>query len=86
MLPRTEHLINGRNSNEDNMGGDKGESAEPTRRSNPDRRGHGHNPRYDSSDESFDDDAYNARLLPEDYKELPVNVERRQIEDLQKVE
>ena len=76
----------GRNSNEDNMGGDKGESAEPTRRSNPDRRGRGHNPRYDSSDEGFDDDAYSARLLPEDYKELPVDVERRQIEDLQKVE
>ena len=84
-VPKKRTSNDGRNSTQDNRGGDKGESAQPTRRSNPDRRGHGHNVRYNSSDEGFND-TYILRLLPEDYKELPANVERRQIEDLQKVE
>ena len=75
----------GTNSTEDNTGGNEGESSEPIRRTNPDRWGHGHNLRYDSNDEGFDD-SYIERIFPEDYTEVPENVERRQIEDLQKVE
>ena len=75
----------GTNSTKDNTGGNEGESSAPISRTNPDRRGHGHNPRYDSNDEGFDD-SYIERIFPEDYTEVPENVERRQIEDLQKVE
>ena len=64
---------------------EKKEKVRSHKENKPDRWGHGHNPRYDSNDEGFDD-SYIERIFPEDYTEVPENVERRQIEDLQKVE
>ena len=52
----------------------------------PDCHGHGRNPRYDSDDANFDD-SYMEHIDPEeDYWNVPMDVEKRQINELQRVE
>ena len=63
-----------------------GQNEEEGRRTMPDRRGRGRNPRYDSDDANFDD-SYMEHIDPEeDYQNVSMDVEKRQINELQRVE
>ena len=61
-----------------------GQNEEEGRRTMPDCCGHGKNPRYDSDNANFDD-SYMEHIDPEeDYQNVPIDVEKRQINELQK--
>ena len=50
------------------------------------RRGRGRNPKYDSDDAMFGDNCMEKIDADEDYRNVPLEVERRQIDELQRVE
>ena len=50
------------------------------------RHGHGRNPKYDSDDAMFGDNCMEKIDTDEDYRNVPLEVERRQIDELQRVE
>ena len=63
-----------------------GQNEEEGRRTMPDHHGHGRKPRYDSDNANFDD-SYMEHIDPkEDYWNVPLDVEKRQINELQRVE
>ena len=76
----------GKKKKEDRRDTNVGHDEEEGRRTMQDHRGHGRNPRYDSDDASFDD-RYMEHIDPEeDYQNVPMDVEKRQINEFQRVE
>ena len=76
----------GEKNKEDRRETNLGQHEEERRRTMPDCCGCGRNPRYDSDDANFDD-SYTQQIDPEkDYQNVPMNVENRQINELQRVE
>ena len=76
----------GEKKKEDRRDTNVGQNEEEGRRTMPDHCWNGRNPRYDSDDANFND-SYMEHIDPEeDYWNVPINVEKRQINEPQRVE